>query len=73
LGDGTTTNKSTPVLVAPSLAAPIIDIQPASQAVPNGLNVTFTIGIGNTGYPLPTCQWQISTNDSAWTNISSIP
>jgi hypothetical protein len=49
-------------------AAPSIVTSPASQAVVSGSSVTFTASA--TGYPVPTVQWQQSTNGTNYTNIA---
>ncbi|MCL2378561.1 MAG: stalk domain-containing protein, partial [Defluviitaleaceae bacterium] len=49
--------------------APVITIQPESQSVQAGNNVTFTAAA--TGVPAPTFQWQVSTNNGAsWANVT---
>jgi hypothetical protein len=50
-------------------AAPGIVSSPASQTVVSGSSVTFTASAS--GYPVPTVQWQRSTNGgNFWSNIS---
>ena len=52
-----------------TFVAPVITTQPANQTVSAGATVTFTAAAS--GNPLPTVQWQISTNGgSVFTNIS---
>jgi hypothetical protein len=49
--------------------APSVLTQPASVAVSAGATATFTAGAS--GNPVPTVQWQLSTNaGSSWSNIS---
>lgn len=45
-----------------------VALDPVSQSVDAGDTVTFTAAAG--GHPLPSVQWQVSTDDGAtWTNI----
>ena len=54
---------------APVAEAPVVSTNPASKAVIAGETATFTAAAS--GYPVPTVQWQISTNGgSSWTNIT---
>lgn len=49
--------------------APVVTTHPASTGVTAGTVVSFTAAA--TGVPVPTVQWQVSTNGgSAWSNIS---
>ena len=47
---------------------PVITIQPSSQTVCAGNNVSFTSSAN--GSPAPTVQWQSSPNGTTWTNIT---
>jgi hypothetical protein len=49
-------------------AAPTIVTSPISQTVVSGTSVTLSATA--MGYPVPTVQWQQSTNGSNWSNIS---
>jgi hypothetical protein len=49
-------------------AAPSIVTSPASQTVVSGNSVTFSASAS--GYPVPTFQWQQSTNGTNYTNIT---
>jgi fibronectin type 3 domain-containing protein len=57
------------VVVPQTPAIPSVITQPISQIVKVGSTVTFTAAA--TGYPVPTVQWQISTNGGA--SFSPIP
>lgn len=49
--------------------APTVSTQPASQTVTAGQTATFTAAA--TGNPVPTTQWQLSTDSgTSWSNIS---
>jgi hypothetical protein len=49
--------------------APIITTNPKSQTVTSGSTVTFTAAAS--GDPIPTVQWQVSTDGGAtWTDIT---
>jgi len=50
------------------LTPPTWTNQPVSIVVGSGAGFSFTADA--TGYPIPTYQWQFSTNDSTWVTIS---
>jgi plastocyanin len=54
---------SLPAHLAVNIIAPQITLQPASQAVLRGTNVTFTVAA--TGAPMPTYQWRFNDLDLA--------
>jgi hypothetical protein len=55
--------------VSPS-PAPTITTQPANQAVTAGANATFTVAASGT--PMPTLQWQVSTNSGgSWSDLAN--
>lgn len=57
------------VVVASAATAPTIVEQPLSESVPTDTNTAFVANA--TGNPLPTVQWQLSTNGgSSWAGIS---
>jgi hypothetical protein len=71
LGDATRFNAATSSGSATLTirAAPSILIAPVSQTVTAGSAVTFTASAS--GFPTPTVQWQLSTNNgSTWSNIT---
>ena len=49
-------------------AVPAIQTSPVSQTVLSGTTVTFSASAS--GYPVPTVQWQSSTNGNNYTNIA---
>ena len=51
-----------------SIASPVVTTQPASQTRCVGLNASFSSAAS--GSPVPTVQWQVSTNGTTWTNIT---
>lgn len=54
----------------PVQTAPVITLQPQSQAVTAGATVTFTAAAN--GVPVPTCQWQVLGSDGkTWVNLAS--
>ena len=62
-----------PVAVSNTLAytvttAPVVTTQPADQTVTAGQAASFTAAA--TGTPVPTVQWQLSTNGSTWSTIT---
>jgi hypothetical protein len=60
-----TTNAATLTVNTP----PVITTQPINQTVNAGQTASFTAAAS--GNPIPTVQWQVSTNNgSTWTNIS---
>jgi hypothetical protein len=64
LGSATTNAATLTVVQAPALTE-----QPSSQTVPSG--VTFALIAEATGIPIPTVQWQASTDAGAtWSNVS---
>jgi len=50
------------------VVSPVVTVQPSSQTRCAGTNATF-ITAGN-GDPVPTVQWQVSTNGTTWTDIA---
>ncbi len=55
--------------LALSCTAPSVTIQPASETLVYGNDVTFTAGAS--GEPVPTVQWQLSTDGGTnWSNIA---
>jgi hypothetical protein len=48
--------------------APAVTTQPVNQTVTAGQTATFTAAAS--GNPIPTVQWQVSTNGTTWTNIA---
>lgn len=66
-GDVPTTAATLTVLTG--LSTPTVTTNPVSQSIKSGLTVTFTAAaVGN---PVPTAQWQVSTNGgSTWTKIT---
>jgi hypothetical protein len=65
---GTFTTSSARLSVSTG-AAPSVTLQPVSSALITGTTATFTAAA--TGYPVPTVQWQVSTNNgSTWNPIS---
>jgi hypothetical protein len=52
----------------PDIIPPTVTIQPASQIKCAGTNASFTSAAS--GNPVPTVQWQESTNGTTWTNIT---
>ena len=48
--------------------APTVTSQPVSQSICAGTNVSFISSA--TGTPVPTAQWQVSTNGTTWSNIT---
>jgi alpha-tubulin suppressor-like RCC1 family protein len=69
LGNGANTNRNTPVLVPITPAVPTITTSPANQIVTASQNASFTIAAS--GNPAPTYQWQSSTDDTTWANLSN--
>jgi len=65
---GTSTSNAATLAVYSAPLAPIVSTQPADQPASIGQNITFTISV--IGYPMPTLQWQSSSNGTTWTNIS---
>jgi large repetitive protein len=67
-----TNSQSTATTTAATLtipAAPVIKTNPANASIPAGQTATFTAAA--TGSPVPTVQWQISTNSGkTFTNIA---
>jgi hypothetical protein len=63
--NGATSNGSGTLTIQ---AAPSILTCPASQTVVSGNSVTFTASAS--GFPVPTVQWQQSTNGTNYTNIT---
>ncbi len=49
-------------------AAPIVTTNPVSKTAVAGTTVSFTAAASGT--PVPTVQWQLSTDGSTWTNIA---
>jgi hypothetical protein len=71
LGDATHFNAAGSGLGSSTLtvqAAPSIVTSPASQSIVSGNSVTFSASA--TGYPMPTVQWQQSTNGTSYSNIA---
>jgi hypothetical protein len=63
-----TASRVVPAFITESYA-PIIDVQPSDRTVAVGGNAVFTITAR--AWPLPTYQWQVSTNDGGtWMNVS---
>jgi hypothetical protein len=56
------------VYVANYNAAPVVTVQPVSQTVCAGTEVSFSSDAN--GSPAPSVQWQQATNANDWTNIS---
>ncbi|MDR3659572.1 MAG: MBG domain-containing protein, partial [Mycobacterium sp.] len=70
LGDATQFNASGTGSATGTLtvqAAPSVLTNPVSQTVVTGSSVTFSAAAS--GYPVPTVQWQQSTNGATYTNI----
>ena len=67
-GDGNYATSTSSAVTQTVAAAPVVTSQPAGTSVNAGATATFTaVAIGN---PVPTVQWQLSTNGgSAWANI----
>jgi len=65
-GSATTNAATLTVSITPT--APAVTIQPTDQTVTTGQTATFTAGAS--GFPVPTVQWQVSTNGgSTWNDI----
>ena len=58
------------VVFVPAVAgtAPVVTLQPNSQSLCNGSEVSFISAASGT--PAPTVQWQESSNGNTWTNIT---
>ena len=66
---GSATTVAAVLTVAPAGSAPAITVQPTSQGVPAGETATFSATAS--GYPTPTVQWQLSTDEgSSWAVIA---
>jgi len=63
-GSATTNNATLTVNTAP-----VVTTQPVNQSINAGQSATFTAAAS--GFPAPTVQWQVSTNNgSTWSNIN---
>ena len=49
--------------------APTITTQPADSTINDGATATFTAAA--TGNPTPTVQWQVSSDGTNWSNVST--
>ena len=68
LGAGPSATTSYAIVGAPDVA-PSVTTQPSSRSVVEGTGVTFTAAAS--GFPIPTIQWQVSTDGgSTWTDVS---
>lgn len=65
---GSATTDAATLTVTEALVAPTITTQPESQTVTEGQTATFTAAAS--GNPVPTVQWQVSTNGRKWSDIS---
>ena len=66
---GTATTTVATLIVPAPLAAPLVTTNPTSQSISAGNAVTFAAAAS--GNPVPTVQWQVSTNGgTTFTNIS---
>ena len=64
---GSATSNAATLTTVPGNQAPTLVTQPANATVTVGQAATFTVAAN--GYPVPTVQWQVSTNGgSTWTN-----
>ena len=58
------------VMLNPTPTIPVIDTHPENRTVVAGLNATFTVAAS--GNPMPTLQWQRSTDGGAnWANVEN--
>ncbi|MEI9808795.1 MAG: immunoglobulin domain-containing protein [Bacteroidota bacterium] len=66
----TTDTKITPALhdiLIQCSSPPSVTLHPTSQPACNGADVTFTSSA--IGFPVPTVQWEVSTNGTIWTPV----
>jgi hypothetical protein len=71
LGDATRFNAAGTGFATGTLivrGAPSILVNPLGQTVTVGQTATFTVT--SSGYPIPTVQWQVTTNGTTFTNIA---
>jgi hypothetical protein len=68
-GDTNYAGSTSSTLIQNVASAPVVTVNPSSQAVDVGATCTFTADA--LGVPTPTVQWQVSTNGGAsWSNIA---
>ena len=64
---GTATTTGALLIVGPATAVPVVTLDPTDLTVNSGQTATFTATAS--GGPVPTVQWQSSSNGSAFTDI----
>lgn len=64
---GTATSNAATLTIDFTPTAPAITTQPTDQTVQDGQNATFTVAAS--GYPIPSVQWQVSSDGTTFTDI----
>ncbi len=65
---GSASSNAALLTVTAGTTTPVVTLQPADQTVNAGQTVSFTASAS--GNPVPTVQWQVSSNGTTWSDIT---